>query len=40
VSGYFQGPEGDVYGVISHYREELEQEFNPIASAIIYSFSF
>jgi len=40
MSGYFQGPEGEVYGVLCCYPEDREWEFRSIANAIIYSFSF
>lgn len=40
MSGYFQGPLGEVYGVMCHYPADREWEFRPIANAIIYSFSF
>jgi hypothetical protein len=40
TSGYFQGPLGDIYVVTCLYRADQEEEFQPIANAIIYSFEF
>jgi hypothetical protein len=40
VSGYFQGPLGDIYLVTCLYQAEQEDEFQPIANAIIYSLEF
>jgi hypothetical protein len=40
MSGYFQGPLGKIYVVTCLYPEERQQEFRPIANAIIYSFEF
>lgn len=40
MSGYFQGPRGEVYGVMCYYPVNQQWEFRPIANAIIYSFSF
>jgi hypothetical protein len=40
MSGYFQGPRGEVYGVMCYYPADQQWEFRPIANAIIYSFTF
>ena len=40
ISGYFQGPEGEVYAVLCYFPEERGWELRSIANAIIYSFSF
>ncbi|MGB3904558.1 MAG: hypothetical protein WBB22_06505 [Anaerolineae bacterium] len=38
--GYFEGPMGEVYGVMCYYPADQQWEFRPIANAIIYSFTF
>jgi hypothetical protein len=40
VSGYFQGPLGRIYRVICRYPAGRRWELQPIANAIVYSFSF
>lgn len=40
MTGYFQGPMGEVYGVMCYYPADQQWEFRPIANAIIYSFTF
>jgi hypothetical protein len=40
ASGYFQGPLGDIYVVTCLYRVDQEDEFQPIANAVIYSLEF
>lgn len=40
MSGYFQGSFGKIYVVTCLYPEDQEDEFRPIANAIIYSFEF
>ena len=40
VSGYFQGPLGEIYVVSCFYPENLQRQFRPIANAIVYSFGF
>ena len=40
VSGYFQGPQGDIYVVTCLYRADQADRFWPIANAIIYSLEF
>jgi hypothetical protein len=40
TSGFFQGPLGDIYVVTCLYRADQEEEFQPIANAIIYSLEF
>jgi hypothetical protein len=40
MSGYFQGPMGEVYGVMCYYPADQQWQFRPIANAIIYSFTF
>lgn len=40
MSGYFQGPLGDIYAVTCLYPAERQDEFQPIANAVIYSFEF
>ena len=40
MSGYFQGPLGKIYVVTCLYPVERQDEFRPIANAIIYSFEF
>jgi len=40
VSGYFQGPLGSIYEVTCSYPLDRQEEFRPIANAIIYSFDF
>jgi hypothetical protein len=40
ASGHYQGPLGDIYVVTCLYRADQEDEFQPIANAIIYSLEF
>jgi hypothetical protein len=40
ASGYYQGPLGDIYVVTCLYGVDQEDEFRPIANAIIYSLEF
>jgi hypothetical protein len=40
LSGYFEGPLGDVHLVTCLYPKDRREEYQPIANAIIYSFSF
>jgi hypothetical protein len=40
VSGYFQGPLGNIYVVTCLYRADQADEFQSIANAIIYSLEF
>lgn len=40
VTGYFQGPLGRFYAVSCLYHEDRAEEFETIADAIIFSFSF
>ena len=40
MSGYFQGPLGRLYAVTCLYPEERANEFEPIANAILFSFTF
>jgi hypothetical protein len=40
MSGYFQGPLGQFYAVTCLYPEEKAEEFEPIANAILFSFTF
>jgi hypothetical protein len=40
ASGYFQGPQGNIYVVTCLYLADQEDEFQPIANAIIYSLEF
>lgn len=40
ASGYFQGPQGDIYVVTCLYRADQADQFQSIANAIIYSLEF
>ena len=40
VSGYFEGPLGTIYEVSCYYPEDRQEEFESVANAILYSFSF
>jgi hypothetical protein len=40
MSGYFQGPQGDIYAITCSYPADREWGFRPVANAIIYSFTF
>jgi hypothetical protein len=40
VSGYYQGPLGNIYVVTCLYLSDQDDEFQPIANAIIYSLEF
>lgn len=40
MSGYFQGPTGEIHAITCQYPAAREWEFRPIANAIIYSFTF
>ncbi len=40
MSGYFQGPQGDIYVISCSYPADREWEFRPVANAVIYSFTF
>jgi hypothetical protein len=40
MSGYFQGPQGDIYAITCSYPADREWEFRPVANAVIYNFAF
>jgi hypothetical protein len=40
MSGYFQGPQGDIYVITCYYPADRDWEFRPVANAIVYSFTF
>ena len=40
LTGYFQGPLGRIYAIYTSYPLEKKWEYQPIANAVIYSFSF
>ena len=40
VAGYFEGAAGQIHAVLCNYPTDEEWEFQPIANAIIYSFTF
>ena len=40
MSGYFRGPLGKIYAVTCLYPADRQEQYQPIANAIIYSFEF